>query len=170
VTAYSKASVTGGPAGERPGPLGRLLAWVFSTGLGTGLVPRGQGTLASAVFVGLWVLLVPRETWVELAVAVLLNLLSVPLSSLGERLWGPDPGRVTIDEFAGQSIALIALPREPLLLLAAFILFRLFDVFKLPVVRRRVETLPGGWGVTLDDTIAGLLARVLLVPLILLLA
>ena len=74
-------------------------------------------------------------------------------------MWGPDPGRVTIDEFAGQAVALFAVPRDPLLIIAAFVLFRVFDAAKLPFIRNHIEPLREGWGVTLDDTCAGVLAR-----------
>ncbi|MBS1261230.1 MAG: Phosphatidylglycerophosphatase A [Calditrichaeota bacterium] len=144
-------------------PAAKLLTRVLGAGLGTGYVPVAQGTLASALFVALWSLLVPAVLWVELVVVAAVTIISVPLSGWGERMWGHDPGRITIDEFAGQALALLLLPERTWpWYLAAFVLFRLFDVFKPRWVRRHVETLPGGWGVTLDDTAAGALAFILL--------
>jgi phosphatidylglycerophosphatase A len=74
-----------------------------------------------------------------------------------------------VDEFAGQAIALVAIPRDPLSLIAAFLWFRVFDTFKFGWVKKHVESIKGGWGVTLDDTIAGIIARVLMIPTIILL-
>ena len=71
-----------------------------------------------------------------------------------------DPSHVVIDEVAGQLVALIAAPLEWKYLLAGFILFRGFDIFK-PFPLRRMERLPGGAGIVLDDIGAGLYAFVI---------
>ncbi|MFH0881548.1 MAG: phosphatidylglycerophosphatase A [bacterium] len=161
-----KKSVTGEGMGTPPAGWQAVLAKLFGTGLGTGYARAGQGTLGSALFVLLWIVLVPEQIVWQWAVVIVLHLVSIPLSGWGERMWGKDPGRITIDEFAGQAIALIAVPKVWPALLAAFLLFRVFDTFKFPFVRRHVETLPGGWGVTLDDTIAGIIARLLMIPVL----
>jgi phosphatidylglycerophosphatase A len=73
-----------------------------------------------------------------------------------------DPGWVVSDEWAGQGLAwLIAAPGlEPLLAGATFVLFRLFDIAKPPPIGR-LQRVPGGAGVLLDDLAAGLLAGLL---------
>jgi phosphatidylglycerophosphatase A len=71
-----------------------------------------------------------------------------------------DPGFVVIDEVAGQMIALIAAPLDWKYLLASFILFRSFDIVK-PFPLRRLERLPEGTGIMMDDVGAGLYALVL---------
>jgi len=161
---YTKSGVTLGVGKETQLPF--LKTWtarIFATGFGTGYIPKGQGSLASAVALVLWIILVPKSLKAEILTAVGINLLSLPLAKWGEKMWGHDPGRVTIDEFAGQSIALIGLPSRSIFwLLLAFFLFRFFDVFKPKFVRKYIETLPGGWGITLDDTVAGLLARMVI--------
>ncbi len=154
-----KDSRTGEPSADQPGTFKQLLTTVFGSGLGTGNVPIAQGTLGSALFVLLWILFVPPKIFVEILVSILVHAASVPLSGWGEKMWGHDPGRITIDEFAGQSVALIGVKRKFFPILLAFLFFRLYDSIKLPVIKKRVETLPGGWGVTLDDTAAGLMAR-----------
>jgi phosphatidylglycerophosphatase A len=68
-----------------------------------------------------------------------------------------DPSFVVIDEVAGQMIALIAAPVRWKTLLAGFILFRAFDIMKPPPLRR-LEKIPGGRGIMLDDVGAGLYA------------
>jgi len=157
-----KPGRTGVPTGTEPPPIAKLLTRVFGTGLGTGYTPFAQGTLGSALFVILWVLFVPAKLSYEIIITLLIHGASVPLSGWGERIWGPDPGRITIDEFAGQAVALIGVPRKPFYIISAFILFRIFDSLKLKVIKERVETLPGGWGVTLDDTAAGLISRIII--------
>ena len=66
----------------------------------------------------------------------------------------PDPSEVVIDEIAGMSIALFILPQNILLYLIAFIIFRLLDIFK-PSFIYTVQSLPNGWGIMIDDIIAG---------------
>ncbi|MCB2211570.1 phosphatidylglycerophosphatase A [bacterium] len=159
----AKPGVTGIENENAVGPIRRWLTKIFGTGLGTGYAPYAHGTAASALLVLLWVLFVPKNRRTEWKVALALNAVSVPLSAWGERMWGEDPGRITIDEFAGQAIALTAIPSRRLpWLIMAFLLFRLFDVFKLPWTRRNVETIPSGWGVTLDDTLAGVFAWIVI--------
>ena len=65
-----------------------------------------------------------------------------------------DPSPVVIDEIAGMWLSVLALPRSFWVLLAAFLLFRLFDIAK-PFPIRQSEKLSGGLGIMLDDLIAG---------------
>ena len=72
-----------------------------------------------------------------------------------------DASEVVIDELAGQWIVLLAVPVDWRWWLAAFVLFRLFDIIK-PEPVRMAERLPGGLGVMADDVVAGVLAAALL--------
>jgi phosphatidylglycerophosphatase A len=91
--------------------------------------------------------------------------------------WGPwavarfgksDPRQFTLDEFAGQWLALVALPiglnadRWALacVLGGQFVLFRILDILK-PPPARQLEALPAGWGILADDLVAGLYANLL---------
>ena len=94
--------------------------------------------------------------------AVAITLTGIPPSTVVARESGAeDPGFVVIDEVAGQMIALIGAPLAWKYLLAGFILFRSFDIVK-PFPLRRLEKLPGGTGIMMDDVGAGLYALVLL--------
>ena len=78
----------------------------------------------------------------------------------------PSPGAVVIDEFAGQWIALsVPLRAEPggelVVYTAGFILFRVLDIAK-PLGARRLEKLPDGWGVLMDDVLSGVYVAVVL--------
>jgi phosphatidylglycerophosphatase A len=74
-----------------------------------------------------------------------------------------DPGQVVIDEVTGQIITFVATPRVNWMgLIAGFILFRAFDIVK-PFPARRAERFPGGWGIMIDDAIAGLYSLIVLV-------
>ena len=85
--------------------------------------------------------------------------LGVPLGTWAEKRWGKkDPGPFVIDEVAGYFTALFRVhgPSPGIAeLLVAFFVFRVFDVVK-PAPARRLENLPGGLGIMIDDIVAGL--------------
>ena len=90
--------------------------------------------------------------------ALLITLIGIPASTIVARESGrQDPGFVVIDEVAGQWIALIAMRPDWQHAALALVLFRLFDIWK-PWPIRRLEALPAGTGIMLDDVAAGLLA------------
>ena len=66
-----------------------------------------------------------------------------------------DPSEVVVDEAVGMGISLFMLPHSFGLYLLAFILFRIFDIFK-PSFIYQIQDLPGGWGIMVDDVLAGL--------------
>ena len=71
-----------------------------------------------------------------------------------------DPGLIVIDEVAGMMVSVALLPRTALVLFCAFLLFRIFDIWK-PFPAREAQALRGGIGVVVDDLIAGVYALVL---------
>jgi len=85
---------------------------------------------------------------------------SVFLAHFTEKiLSSPDDSRITVDEVAGMWVALWGLPSEwGWHFVVAFFLFRVFDVWKGPL-GHALEKVPGGWGITLDDIYAGILAN-----------
>jgi len=89
-----------------------------------------------------------------------------------EHVWGSDPSPLVMDEWAGQSMAFLGLSffgswgGDLFLLLAGFVLFRFFDIKK-PLGINRLQKLPGGWGILLDDLLAGFFAFICLRFLIL---
>jgi len=101
-------------------------------------------------------------TPVGLAVAVVVvTLVGIWAGSRVERVLGrKDPGVIVIDEVAGMFLSVVLLPRTIPVLVTAFLLFRLFDVWK-PFPARESQALTGGVGVMIDDLIAGLYALVL---------
>ena len=79
----------------------------------------------------------------------------LPQKKLADAMHDHDPSEVVIDEATGMGIALFMLPHSITLYTMAFILFRIFDIFK-PSFIYRVQNLPGGWGIMLDDVLAGI--------------
>jgi phosphatidylglycerophosphatase A len=142
-------------------------SWLAATFFGIGHLRPGPGTYASAVTVLLWwaIALVIDSRWqlpVSVALALAVTALGIRPSTVVARESGvKDPGFVVIDEVAGQLIALIGVPLDWKYLLAGFILFRGFDITK-PFPLRRLEALPEGTGIMMDDVGAGLYALLLL--------
>jgi phosphatidylglycerophosphatase A len=139
-------------------------AWLWwAQGLGLGLLPVAPGTWGSLLALPLWLALGgARMAPGTRAIALLaLGLTAWRACEEGERAWGHDPSRVVADEVAGQFLALTLGPAALLGAwpgwLAAFLLFRLFDIWK-PGWVDRAQRLPGGLGVLADDLLAGLLA------------
>jgi phosphatidylglycerophosphatase A len=103
-----------------------------------------------------------RQLLASLALVVALAAIGIPAGTSVARTQGKaDPSIVVIDEAAGQMLALVAAPLQWKYLVVSFILFRGFDIFKPPPLRR-LERFPGGWGIMLDDLGAGLYALAVL--------
>lgn len=144
-------------------PPGARAARFIAAGLGTGYAPLAAGTVASAaaVICGAGFLLL--SPWL-LALAALAATMGGYLAIKRAAVQG-DPGWVVIDEFAGQWITLLALPRPTGYgLLAAFLLFRLFDITK-PGPVGWADRRHGAFGIMADDVIAGVLAAAVLTML-----
>lgn len=136
-----------------------LARWI-AAGFGAGYAPFAAGTAASAVAVASGAMLLLLSPW-ALALAALLATFGGYLAIRWAGIEG-DPKWVVIDEFAGQWITLLALPKPTFVgLAAAFALFRVFDVTKLGPVGW-ADRQHGAFGIMADDVIAGVIAASLL--------
>ncbi len=134
----------------------------FATFLYTGHFPFAPATFATAVFLLLY-WLVPGGHWMAGWIALAVTLvLSVPASTAMEKRYGKDPHCVVIDEVVGIQVVLVGAAPTLAGVAAAFLLFRVFDVWK-PFPIHRLQSLPGGWGIVADDALAGLYTRAVLV-------
>jgi phosphatidylglycerophosphatase A len=125
-----------------------------------GRAPVAPGTAASAL-TGLALWLVGLSPLVLAGLLVAVIVLGVWAADEAERLLGgKDPGAIVIDEVAGMMLAALLVPPTPSALLAAFVLFRVFDVLK-PFPANVSQRLRGGLGVMVDDLVAGLYALAL---------
>ena len=143
-------------------------AWVVGTWFGAGMLKPGPGTYGSVAGVLLWYGMahVLQPGWIGLAMgtaaaALAATLVGIPAATIVARESGmEDPGFVVIDEVAGQWIALVAVRPDWRHAVLALVLFRLFDIWK-PWPIRRLEALPEGTGIMLDDVAAGVFALAL---------
>jgi phosphatidylglycerophosphatase A len=138
----------------------------LASGFGTGYAPVASGTFGTLVGIPLAWALAPLGalTWCVAAVAI--TLFACWIAGQAESVFGEkDSGKIVIDEVAGYVVAMAFLPATPGHLLAAFFLFRLFDVLKPPPARQFERNLPGGYGVVMDDIAAGVWANLAHWPL-----
>jgi phosphatidylglycerophosphatase A len=139
-----------------------LLNRLFATLFGIGRFPGAPGTAASAAAVLLYVLVLHPWPWpfYLLFLGVLFLLGTATSYAYAAEVGQADPKRVVIDEAFGQLLALFLVPVGWLPLTAAFLLFRFFDIIK-PFPIRKLERLPGGWGIMADDAAAGAAAGII---------
>lgn len=143
--------------------MGRLKIFI-ATLAGTGFLPVAPGSWGSLLTLLLLYPVALKTGNTGIAVAILTgSLLTLWTAEECENRWGRDPGRVLIDEFSGQAVVLLFLPlsgspgADPILLAAAFLFFRLFDILK-PFGIKQFQDFPSGFGILLDDLVAGLYA------------
>lgn len=144
----------------------RALSALLSTWFGCGLAPKAPGTAGSLAAVILaW--LIERFTGMPaIGFAVLAILLAGPAiwaaDVTAKRMGSKDPQLVVVDEVVGQWVTLAgATALNWKSWLAAFVLFRAFDIWKPPPVRS-FERWPGGWGIVADDAMAGVYGALVL--------
>lgn len=143
-------------------------ALAFST-WGVGYLPLMPGTFGSLVGIGVFLLL--GSLVLQVAGVILVTTFGIWAASRTEQILRlKDPGKVVVDEVAGQMIALLPLPVFGLgrwWIIVSFTLFRLFDIFK-PYPARRFEALRSGLGIMADDLVAGLYAALVVAIIVLL--
>ncbi len=133
--------------------------WILlATFFGIGYLPVAPGTWASLatalIFYFTPLAALPWAYW--LLVAAVIFVIGVPAAAASEKHFRKkDPGHCVIDEVVGQIVGFLLLPRQAGFFIAAFFLFRFFDILK-PFPIRRSESLPHGFGIMSDDVLAGL--------------
>jgi phosphatidylglycerophosphatase A len=137
---------------------------IIASWFGIGYI-KGGGTVAAAVTCVILYLLQSHgqlnNIWILPATALVITLIGVFTGNQVEADWGKDSYRVVIDEMAGQMVALLFIPLTTGNLIAALVLFRFFDILK-PLGIRKMESLPAGTGVMMDDVLAGIYANIVL--------
>lgn len=137
----------------------RLAIFLASVG-GSGYAPKASGTAGTLVSVPIFMFAVaPFAVPVRVGVAIAVFLIGVWASFVAERVWDePDSSKIVIDEMAGYFITMIPFSAHFGPVALGFGFFRLFDILKPWPCNWLDEHVHGGWGVMLDDGVAGLYA------------
>jgi phosphatidylglycerophosphatase A len=132
--------------------------------LGIGYIKGGGTVAAVACCLALYLTRAGGVSW-QPGPAILITVGLLALGTLAaqrvEPYWGKDSYRVVIDEVAGMWVGVLGLPITGPRLLAGLVLFRFFDIVK-PLFIRKMEEMPGGVGVMMDDVLAGIYTNLLL--------
>lgn len=135
---------------------------VIVSGLFTGLSPIASGTVASAVAALVYFTPLGLEFWFMVTISMVAFIGGIPLASRAEKVIGHDPGFVTLDEFAGQWLAMASpfmIVHDPYWALLTFFMFRIFDIAKLWPASH-FDRMKGGFGVMADDIAAAVYANI----------
>jgi len=138
-----------------------------ATGFGSGLVPFAPGT--AGTFVGILIYLaLSRLSWTfYLVIVVIITCLACYVSHEAERIFAEkDPACIVIDEIIGFQWSMFLITPTVLHVFAGFILFRFFDILKIFPAGYFQRNLPGGWGIVMDDVVAGMYSNIALLLLI----
>jgi len=138
----------------------KFFNYLISTGLGSGYSPVAPGTAGSLLAAVVIFLIAPMANWLLFLILLVLFFLGVYSSGQLEKELGEDPSLVVIDEIVGMGISLLFAPADWRWFLLAFIFFRAFDILKPPPIKY-LEKINGGWGIMLDDVMAGIYALIL---------
>lgn len=136
---------------------------LFSSCFGIGYI-KGGGTLAAIACSLVWYLCLagkPVQYLLPALVTAIIIVVGVWSADEMEPSWGEDSSRVVIDEVAGMCITLLFIPVRWQTVVTGLVLFRFFDIVK-PLYVRKMENFKGGWGVMLDDVLAGVYANLIL--------
>ncbi len=135
---------------------------MVNSGCGLGFMPKAPGTFGTLWGIPLFYVLSQLTFPWATFLLVMLILFAVWASDRVQKLVGQDdPSFVVIDEIVGYGVSVLGWGFNAKAVFVAFVLFRLFDIWKPWPVRYLDRNLPGGWGIVLDDVAAGVYANLL---------
>jgi phosphatidylglycerophosphatase A len=136
---------------------------LLATGFGVGYSPITPGTLGTLIAIPIYYFLSEIPSPIYEITLIAFFFLSVWISASVENYYGKkDDQRIVIDEIMGFLITMLWIPRTVRFIIVGFFLFRFFDILKPFPIRRLEKRLKGGYGVVLDDVLAGVYANIAL--------
>ncbi|MDD4155030.1 MAG: phosphatidylglycerophosphatase A, partial [Candidatus Cloacimonetes bacterium] len=154
------------------------LTYIIGTLFGIGFFPIMSGTIATFTIAIVWWLIpdyffyntieqtIHYDSYLYLSIFLIISgFLSVFICTKCEKKFGHDASSIVIDEAFGYLFAILFLPKTLMIAIYAFILFRIFDISK-PLFINKLQNLPKGWGIMIDDIVSGIIANIILQILI----
>ena len=137
--------------------INKLIATLFYLGY----LPIAPGTISSLIGVGFY-LIIKDNLLLHLISFFILLFAGLWSSSRMEEYFGSkDPSQIVIDEFTAILLVYIFIPFNIKLLVVGFVLFRIFDIFKIPPIKQ-IQQLPKGWGIMVDDISCAIFTNIIL--------
>lgn len=143
-----------------------FLVKFLSTSFFVGYFPKAPGTVSSFLILAVVWFLFPENQIHLVTLVVILLAINILVTKRAEEIFGEDNRKIVLDESLGMVLSLLWIQKSLLFYFLAFILFRATDVIK-PFPIRELEKIKGGWGVMLDDFLAGVYTNLILQLLIL---
>jgi phosphatidylglycerophosphatase A len=136
---------------------------LLSSGTYLGYIPIASGTFGSLWGLPLFYWLSGFGLSIQFCFIIGSISLAVFLAGKSEKIWGKkDPSQVVIDEIVGYMTAMFGLTFSWKMAVGGFVLFRVMDIFKPYPIRKIDQQIPGGWGIVLDDVLAGIYCQIIL--------
>ncbi|NWF94306.1 MAG: phosphatidylglycerophosphatase A [Syntrophaceae bacterium] len=136
---------------------------ILASGFGVGYSPIAPGTMGTLLTIPIYYFLSTMPSLLYELTLLTFFFLSSWISGQAQRYWGKeDDRRIVVDEMMGFLITMLWVPRIPGLIIVGFLLFRFFDILKPFPIRRIEKRLRGGFGVVLDDVVAGIYGNIIL--------
>ena len=134
---------------------------LIGSGFYTGYIPFASGTFGSLVALLIYWIPGFENPLVMYLVIILVGVFGIYVGNKFEKVYGKDPAECTVDEMVGQWISLLFVPKTIVLSAIIFFMWRFFDIVK-PFPARRLEDLPGGLGIMIDDVISGFYSLIII--------
>jgi len=136
---------------------------LFAFGFGAGLSPVAPGTFGTLIAIPIVLFVMQFGFVAHLGFTIAASLFGIYVCGESARRLGVhDHGGIVWDEICGFAVTMLAAPAQIYWVLAGFALFRLFDIWKPWPIREADHRLSGGFGIMLDDIIAGVFAAAIL--------
>ncbi len=136
-----------------------FLAKLIATGLFSGYIKPFPGTWGTLPAWLIAFFLIGNNLTLLAVVTAVTSVVSIWSAGEAEKLFGHDAKKIVIDEWAGMFLTLLFVPFSLGAYITGFVAFRAFDVLKIAPAAQ-LENLPRGWGVTMDDIMAGIYANI----------
>jgi len=134
---------------------------LIGSGFYTGYIPFASGTFGSIAALLIYWIPGFENPLVMYLVIILVGVFGIYVGNKFEKKYGKDPAECTVDEMVGQWISLLFVPKTIVLSAIIFFMWRFFDIVK-PFPARRLEDLPGGLGIMIDDVISGFYSLIII--------
>ena len=135
----------------------------LALGFGSGLMPKAPGTFGTLAAIPVYLLMSDLPLWMFISLTAVITIAGIYICDYTSRALGVhDHSGIVIDEIAGYLITMIAMPNDWIWIVTGFILFRLFDILKPWPISWLDKKVSGGFGIMIDDVLAGIFALICL--------
>jgi phosphatidylglycerophosphatase A len=139
----------------------------ISSGTYLGYIPFASGTFGTLWGLPIFYVLSAQPFWFQFSIILASIGLAIYVAGQSETLFKrKDPSQVVIDEIVGYMVTVAGMPFSWTTAISGFFIFRGMDILKPYPIRKIDQKMPGGWGIVLDDVLAGVYSQIILRTLV----